>query len=89
MSKVGENSVAAGGAPKELEELAPPTFAEDWEPNVKAGFENTCDFILWSHVALSEQIAKLSTRIDALGDAPAAAPMPPPQIGRASCRERV
>jgi hypothetical protein len=75
MSKEGENSVAAGG---ELKDLVPPTFAEDLAPNVKAGFESTCEFILRSHAALTAQIAQLSTRIDALGDAPAVVPAQPP-----------
>lgn len=38
-----------------------------------AGFDSTCDFIRRSHAALTEQIAQLATRIDALGDAPARA----------------
>ena len=65
MSKVGENSVAAEGEPKEPE-LVPPVFAEDLAPNVKAGFDSTCEFIKQSHAALSAQIARLSTRIDAM-----------------------
>ena len=66
----GENSVAAAAKPKEL---TPPVFAEDLAPNVRAGFDSTCDYIRRSHTALSDQIAQLATRIDALGDAPARA----------------
>lgn len=60
-------------AADEPRELAPPVFAEDLAPNVRAGFDSTCDFIRRSHAALTEQIAQLATRIDALGDAPARA----------------
>ena len=42
MSKVGDNSVADGGEPKEPFELELPNFAEDLAPNVKAGFDSTC-----------------------------------------------
>jgi hypothetical protein len=71
----GENSVAAG---EELKELVPPTFAKDLAPTVRAGFDSTGDFILRSHAALTAQIAQLATRIDAMGDATAHAPMQPP-----------
>jgi hypothetical protein len=71
----GDNSVAAGEIPMEL---VPPVFAEDLAPNVRAGFDSTCDFILRSHVALTAQIAQLATRIDAMGDTTARAPMQPP-----------
>jgi hypothetical protein len=37
-----------------------------------------CDFILRSHAALTAQIAQLVTRIDAMGDATACAPVQPP-----------
>ena len=77
MSKVGENSIVAEGEPKELAEFVPPTFAEDLAPNVKVGFESMCEFIKQSHAPLTAKIAKLSTRIDALGDVLAAAPVPP------------
>jgi hypothetical protein len=50
----GENSVAAGEDPQEL---VPPTFASDLAPNVRAGFDSTCDFIMQSHAALTAQIA--------------------------------
>jgi hypothetical protein len=68
----GENSVAAG---EKKEELVPPIFAADLAPNVQAGFDSTCDFILRSHAALTTQIALLATRIDAMGDATAPAPV--------------
>jgi hypothetical protein len=42
----GENSVAAA---EDTMELVPPTFALDLAPNVRAGFDSTCDFILRSH----------------------------------------
>ena len=82
MSKVGDNSVADGGEPKEPFELELPNFAEDLATNVKAGFDSTCQLIVQSHAALAAQIAKLSTRIDALGDAPAVAPAPPPPVAQ-------
>jgi hypothetical protein len=50
----GENSVAAG---ETKEKLVPPVFAADLAPNVRAGFDNTCDFIMRSHAALIAQIA--------------------------------
>ena len=62
MSKVGENSVAAEGEPKEPFELELPVFAEDLAPNVRAGFDGTCKMIMQSHAALTAQISKLSTR---------------------------
>jgi hypothetical protein len=68
----GENSVAAG---EKKEELVPPVFAADLAPNVRAGFDSTCDFILRSNAALTAQIAQLATRIDATGDATARAPV--------------
>jgi hypothetical protein len=45
----GENSIAAG---EKKEELVPPVFAADLAPNVRAGFDSMCDFILRSHAAL-------------------------------------
>jgi hypothetical protein len=74
-SNSGENFVAAGADPKEL---VPPTFALDLDPNVRVGFDSTCDFIPCSHAALTTQIAQLATRIDAMGDATARAPVQPP-----------
>jgi hypothetical protein len=71
----GENSVAAG---EKKVELVPPVFAADLAPNVWAGFDSTCDFILRSHAALTAQIASLATQIDAMGDAIARAPVQPP-----------
>jgi hypothetical protein len=71
----GENSVAAR---EKKEELVPPVFAADLAPNVRAGFDSTCDFILRSHAALTAQFAQLATRIDAMGDATARAPVQPP-----------
>jgi hypothetical protein len=71
----GDNSVPAGDIPMEL---VPPVFTEDLAPNIRAGFDSTCDFILWSHAALTAQIAQLATRIDAMGDPIARAPMQPP-----------
>jgi hypothetical protein len=71
-SKSGENSMAAE---EKKEDLAPPIFAEDLDPNVRTGFNSTCDFILRSFAALTEQIALLATRIDTMGDATAHAPM--------------
>jgi hypothetical protein len=71
----GENSVAAG---EKKVELVPPVFAADLAPNIWAGFDSTCDFILRSHAALTAQIASLATRIDAMGDATARAPVQPP-----------
>jgi hypothetical protein len=50
----GENSVAAREKKKEL---VPPVFATDLAPNVRAGFDSTCDFIMRSHAALTAQIA--------------------------------
>jgi hypothetical protein len=50
----GENSVAAG---EKKEELVPRIFAVDLAPNVRAGFDSTCDFIMRSHAALTAQIA--------------------------------
>jgi hypothetical protein len=67
--------VAAG---EKKEELVPPVFAADLAPNVRAGFDSTCDFIMRSHAALTAQIAQLATRIDAMGDATARAPVQPP-----------
>jgi hypothetical protein len=46
----GENSVAAG---EKKEELVPPVFDVDLVPNIRAGFDSTCDFILRSHAALA------------------------------------
>ena len=66
----GENSEVHGD---QQEELVAPVFAEDLAPNVRAGFDNTCDYIRRSHAALSAQITRLAVRIDALGDAPARA----------------
>jgi hypothetical protein len=71
----GENSVAAG---EKKDELVLPVFAEDLATNVRAGFDSTCELILRSHAALTSQITQLATRIDALGDAPAHAPVQPP-----------
>jgi hypothetical protein len=71
----GENSVAAG---EKKEELVPPVFATDLAPNVRAGFDSMCDFIMRSHAALTAQIAQLATRIDAMGDATTRAPVQPP-----------
>jgi hypothetical protein len=68
----GKNSVAAA---EESKELVPPIFASDLAPNVWAGFDSTCDFIMRSHAALTTQIAQLATRIDAMGDATACAPV--------------
>jgi hypothetical protein len=59
-------------------ELVPPVFAEDLAPNVRAGFDSMCDFILQSHVTLTAQIAQLATWIDAMGDTTARAPVQPP-----------
>jgi hypothetical protein len=50
----GDNSVAVG---EKKEELVLPIFAADLAPNIQAGFDSTCDFILWSHAALATQIA--------------------------------
>jgi hypothetical protein len=75
----GNNSVADG---EKKEELVPPVFAADLAPNVWAGFDSTCDFILRSHAALTAQIAQLATRIDAMGDATARAPVQPPLAAR-------
>jgi hypothetical protein len=50
----GDNSVAAR---EKKEELVPPVFAADLAPNVRAGFDSTCDFILRSYAALTAQIA--------------------------------
>jgi hypothetical protein len=50
----GENSIAAR---EKKEELVPPVFAADLAPNVWAGFDSTCDFILRSHAALTAQFA--------------------------------
>jgi hypothetical protein len=75
----GENSIAAG---EKKEELVPPIFAADLAPNIRAGFDSTCDFILRSHATLTAQIAQLATRIDAMGDATARAPMQPPLIAQ-------
>ena len=71
----GENSEVHGD---QQEELVAPVFAEDLAPNVRAGFDNTCDYIRRSHAALSAQITRLAVRIDALGDAPARAAVQPP-----------
>ena len=71
----GSNSVAAG---EKKADLVLPVFAEDLAPNVRAGFDSTCDLILRSHATLTTQIAQLATRIDALGDAPTRAPVQPP-----------
>ena len=71
----GENSEVHGD---QQEELVAPEFAEDLAPNVRAGFDNTCDYIRRSHAALSAQITRLAVRIDALGDAPARAVVQPP-----------
>jgi hypothetical protein len=46
----GENSVAAG---EKKEELVLPVFATDLAPNVWAGFDSTCEFILQSHATLT------------------------------------
>jgi hypothetical protein len=72
----GKNSLAAGEEPKQL---VPPTFAKDLDPNVRAGFNSTCDYIRQSHAALTAQIAQLATRIDAMGDATARATPPAAQ----------
>jgi hypothetical protein len=71
----GDNSVADG---EKIEELVPPSCATDLAPNVQAGFDSTCDFILRSHAALATQIAQLATWIDAMGDATARAPVQTP-----------
>jgi hypothetical protein len=71
----GNNSVADG---EKIEELVPPVFAADLAPNVRAGFDSTCGFIMRSHASLAAQIAQLATRIDAMGDATARAPVQPP-----------
>jgi hypothetical protein len=71
----GDNSIAVG---EKKEELVPPVFAADLAPNIRAGFDSTCDFIFRSHAALATQIAQLATRIDAMGDATARAPVQPP-----------
>jgi hypothetical protein len=76
----GDNSVADG---EMIEELVPPIFATDLAPNVRAGFDSTCDFILRSHAALATQIAQLATRIDAMGDATARAPVQTPPATQA------
>jgi hypothetical protein len=70
----GDNSVAAG---EKKEELVLAVFAEDLASNVRAGFDNTCALILQSYAALMAQITQLATRIDALGDALASAPVQP------------
>jgi hypothetical protein len=71
----GDNSVADG---EKIKELVLPVFAADLAPNVRAGFDNTCDFIMRSYAALTAQIGQLATRIDAMGDATARAPVLPP-----------
>jgi hypothetical protein len=71
----GNNSVADG---EKIEELVPPIFTTDLAPNVWVGFDSTCDFIMRSHAALTAQIAQLATRIDAMGDTTARAPVQPP-----------
>ena len=60
----GSNSIATG---EKKADLVRPVFAEDLAPNVRAGFDSTCDYIKQSHDSLAV-IAGLSTRIDALGD---------------------
>jgi hypothetical protein len=70
----GDNSVAD----EKIEELVPPIFVADLAPNVWAGFDSTCEFILWSHAALTAQITQLATRIDAMGNAIARAPVQSP-----------
>jgi hypothetical protein len=82
-----ENSVAAG---EKKEELVPLVFAADLAPNVRAGFDSMCDFIFRSHAALTTQIALLATRIDAMGDATARAPvqLPPAAQPRAMVQHR-
>jgi len=50
----GQNSVAAGA---QTEDLVLPVFAEDLAPNVRAGFDSTCDLILQSHAVPTAQIA--------------------------------
>jgi hypothetical protein len=71
----GDNSAAEG---EKTKELVPPVFAADLAPNVWAGFDSTCDFILPSRAALTAQIAQLATRIDAMGDATVRATVQPP-----------
>ena len=71
----GDNSEAAG---EKKEELVLPVFDPELAPNVLAGFDSTCALILQSHKALSAQIAQLATRVDALCDVPARAPVQPP-----------
>ena len=70
----GDNSEAAG---EKKEELVLPVFDPELAPNVRAGFDSTCALILQSHKALSAQIAQLATRVDALCDVPARAPVQP------------
>jgi hypothetical protein len=74
-STEGDTSVTQG---EKKAELVLPVFAEDLASNVRAGFDSTCELILQSHAALTAQITQLATRIDALGDAPAHAPVQPP-----------
>jgi hypothetical protein len=50
----GDNSVADG---EKIEELVPPIFAANLAPNIQAGFDSMCDFIIQSHAALTAQIA--------------------------------
>jgi hypothetical protein len=71
----GETSVAVG---EKKEELVLPIFAVDLAPNVRAGFDSMCNFILRSQAALTSQIAQLATRIDEMGDATSRAPVQPP-----------
>jgi hypothetical protein len=61
-------------AGEKKEELVLPVFAADLAPNVRAGFDSTCDFILRSYAALTAQIAQLAT-IDVMGDATSYAPV--------------
>jgi hypothetical protein len=49
----GDNSVAAG---EKEEELVPPVFPADLAPNVRAGFDSTCGFIMRSHAALPHKL---------------------------------
>jgi hypothetical protein len=72
MVNYGENLVATGEEPKELMSS---TFAANLAPNVRVGFDSTCDFILWSHAALTAQIVQLAIQIDVMGDATARAPV--------------
>jgi hypothetical protein len=37
---------------EKIEDLVTPIFAADLAPNVRAGVDSTCDFILHSHAAL-------------------------------------